>query len=97
MPERPWLLVGFDAWITRWVHEYAPSLPVILAVRGWVLSRAENPFKGARFVEDFDNYLFSAVPGSMGPDGRVVTCAYWVFREDWTVRCDMISTASWPV
>lgn len=94
---RPWLLAGFDEWITRWVRDYAPTLSTIVAVRGWVLSRAEDPFDGAKFVKGSDDYLFCAIPGSMGEHGRVVTCAYWIHRDDRTVRCDTISAASWPV
>ena len=94
---RPWLLAGFAEWITLWVRDYAPALPTIVAVRGWVLSRAEDPFDGAKFVEGSADYLFSIVPGSMGEHGRVVTCAYWIHRGDRTVRCDTISAASWPI
>ena len=89
--------MGFNKWLKIWVREYAPSLPLIVTVRGWVLSRAEDPFEGAKFVPGFNDYLFAAIPGSMGEDGRVVTCAYRIHRADWTVECDMISTSSWPV
>jgi hypothetical protein len=96
-PGRQRLLLDYEEPIRLWVREYAPSLPVLLTVRDWLRSREENPFAGIRYVHGFDNYLFGVIPGTMGDDGRVVTCTYWVFREDWTVRIDMLSTASWPV
>lgn len=96
-PGRPWLIVNFEPWLIRWVREYQPPLAVIVAVRAWVKSREENPFAGVNYEPGFDNYLFGAIPNTMDGDGRVVTCAYWVHRDDHVVRCDMISTASWPV
>ena len=66
-------------------------------VREWLRSREEDPFAGIRYVPGIEDYFFGVVPGTMGTDGRVVTCAYWVQRDDRIVRVDMISTVSWPV
>ncbi|GAA2712918.1 hypothetical protein [Actinoplanes palleronii] len=99
MPDggHPWLLSNFDRWISWWVQECEPPLRINITVRGWVVSRAENPFEGARFVPGFDDLLFAAIPGTLDEAGQVVTCTYRVIRADWTVYCSMIGTASWPV
>ncbi len=68
----------------------------MVAVRAWLKSREEDPFAGVRNDLGLDNYLFGVIPGTLDDDGRVVTCAYWVHRDDFVVRCDMLSTASWP-
>jgi hypothetical protein len=96
-PERAWLALGFDDPVKHWVREYAPRLAVIRNVRDWIRSREVDPFAGVRIVPGFDDLFFGIVPGTMGDDGWVVTCSYWVIRADSVVRCDVLSTASWPV
>lgn len=97
--ERAWLALAFEDPVKRWVREYQPSLPALRAVRDWIRSREVDPFAGVRLEYTLSDrsYFFGAIPGTMTADGRVVTCSYWVFPADGTVRCDMLSTASWPV
>lgn len=99
--DRPWLLVGFDERVTGWIRDERPPPDRIRTVLRWIDSRAEDPFAGAQFVPDLGDrlfdILFAHIPGTMGIDGRVVTCTYLIFRADWTVECSMITTASWPV
>jgi hypothetical protein len=95
--ERAWLALDFDDPVKRWVREYKPRLTAIRSLRDWIRSREADPFQGVRLVPGFDNLMFGIIPGTMDDDGRVVTCSYWVYRADRILRCDMISTASWPV
>lgn len=95
--DRAWLAVEFDGPVRRWVEEYQPSLTAIENVQNWIYAREADPFSGVRLVPGFDNLMFGVVPGTLDADGRVVTCTYWVQRADHILRCDMISTASWPV
>lgn len=96
-PERAWLLLDYKGPVERWVREYKPSLPVILKVRDWLRSREVHPLDGVRYAPGIKDYYYGVVPGTMGTDGRVVTCNFWVFRDDMVVRVDFLSTVSWPV
>ncbi len=100
MPEggKAWIALNFDDPVKLWVREYAPSLTAIRNVRDWIRRREVNPFDGVHPVAGFDNKLFyGIVPGTLDTDGRVVTCTFWVFREDGIVRCSVLSTTTWPV
>lgn len=94
---RDWLLLDYEEPVKLWVREYAPPLPVLLKVRDWLRARETSPFEGVRYVPGIPDYLFGVIPGTMGPDGRMVTCSFWVDQDNFFVRVDMLSTASWPV
>lgn len=96
--ERPWKLDqdSFKEPVKRWVREYEPRLPVILAVREWIRSREDDPLAGVYYVPGFTDYFHGTIPGTY-VDGRVVTCAFWLDRDAKLIICDMISTKSWPV
>jgi hypothetical protein len=94
---RAWLAIDFDRWLHYWVGEYSPTLTAIRNVRDWIRAREENPFEGAHPVPDKPGLMFGTIPGTLDDDNRVVTCSYWILREDGVIRCDMISTKSWPV
>jgi hypothetical protein len=96
-PARLWLLSNFDTWLSWWVQEYEPPLHINVAVRRWVQSREKNPLLGARIVEGHADTYFAVIPETMDSRQQVVTCTYRVIRADWTVYCQMIGTASWPV
>lgn len=96
-PERGWLLLDYKEPVRHWLREFSPPLPVIVKVREWLRTREVNPLDGIRYVPGFDDYMFGVVPGTLGEDGRVVTCTFWVDRDNSFIRLDMISTASWPV
>lgn len=99
MPDgaRPWIALNFDEPVKNWVREYAPSLAIIGNVRDWIRRREVDPFDGAYPVAGMgDRLYYGVIPGTLNADGRVVTCTFWVLREDGIVRCSYISTVSWP-
>ncbi|NUW31468.1 hypothetical protein HTZ77_08525 [Nonomuraea sp. SMC257] len=100
MPDRAdWELAEFVERLDLWEKTEPASAAladVCLAVTRWIMNRCEDPYRGAERQDDFDNLWFAAIPGTLH-DGQVVCCSYWIEETTRTVRCDLISTLTWPV
>lgn len=98
MPETAgWILRDFGVWIERWIATDSPDVDRILLVGLWAMSRADDPYVGARRVPEIPNLWFAGIPQTRRPDNTVMTCTYWIYEQERTVRCDMIQPLSLPI
>jgi len=91
-----WLLFDFEERFDAWVALEQPSPELRVLVLDWILTRQQDPYRGVRREPGFDNLWFGAVPRSSRGTGRAVTCSYWVYEADHTVRCDSFASLSPP-
>ena len=92
-------LQGFIEWVEIWEKNEpmsAVSTELRYAVLDWIISRGTDPYAGASRETVAPNYWFAKVPQTFH-DGQMVVCAFYVYEETRTVRCDLISTLSLPV
>ena len=88
-PSGGWNLAEFEEWLNRWIAQESPSEDLRLAVAHWLLSRLEDPYQGMRReAEGHPNLWFGMV--------QAVYCSYLIFEQTGTVRCNSLSTLSWP-
>ncbi len=92
-----WKLEGFEECLDRWIALEQPVVDLRFVVLEWVLTRADDPYKGVRRQAGFDNLWFGPVPRSGDGRGNAVACAYWVEERPRTVRCDSIATLAQPI
>jgi hypothetical protein len=91
-----WNLSDFDEQLDLWQELAKPSDDVRLLVTAWVLSRIEDPYQGLRREPDGHPQLwFGMAPGSRRGYGAVY-CSCLIFEQTGTVRCNSITTLSWP-
>lgn len=98
MPKRDagWNLAGFEEHLERWIQQESPSEDVRFAVASWLLSRIEDPYHGMRREpEGHPNLWFGMVPGTL-QGHEAVYCSYLIFERTGTVRCNSVTTLSWP-
>ena len=94
-----WQLVGFNERLELWeLNE--PGSAVLddmgFIVARWIMSLADDPYKGVDRDPDMPNLWFGHIPGTYHK-GQVVCCSYWIEEQTHTVRCNMFTTLSWPV
>jgi hypothetical protein len=91
-----WRLTGFSERLDAWIDLEQPDPELRRIVIRWLLTRMDDPYQGARREAGFPNLWWAVIPGSIHSPARVVGCAYWVFAAERTVRCDQISSLSFP-
>lgn len=101
MPSEPldWKLVRFPECIERWTKLESPSDDQQLVVLDWVMSRHDDPYRGMRRAEGFENLWFGAIPGTE-PGWAVVTCSSRrrALGEVWRrCGCGLGSGSGWTV
>lgn len=94
--ESSWRLVGFTDRLDEWIAREQPDAELIRTVMRWCLTRMDDPYLDARREPGFDNLWWAVAPGSVHAPAQVVGCAYWVFEAQGVVRCDQISSLSYP-
>ena len=90
-----WRLDRFLERLDAWIEQEKPPGDLLLIVLPWIMSRAENPYRGVR--REMEDYWFGEVPDTDDGSGRVVVCSYWVDESRRVVVCDMFATLSRPV
>lgn len=96
MPELPgWTLDDFSEWLERWIAAESPDDDRVLRVSEWIMSRADDPYVGARQVIEIPGLWFAEISGTLRDDMKV-TCSYWINERAHVVRCDNIQTLSPP-
>lgn len=95
MPE-PWRLARIEERFEEWVGLEQPADWQRVLVLNWLLGRIDDPYEGLRGEPGFDNLWFGVVPDSLSENGTVVACSFWIEEQAHVVRCDRISTLSWP-
>lgn len=99
MTDGEWLLDQFDVALAIWERNEPASAAyshVRRAVKGWIDSRVDGPYKGARRERESDNLWFAEIPGTRH-DGQTVVCSFWIREKIHTVVCNQINTLNWPV
>lgn len=92
-----WRLEGFLERFDLWAEQEQPSEDLRYIVTEWILTRAIDPYQGARREQGFDNLWFGRIPNSHDGDGHVVVCSYLVYESTRTVSCDLFASLSPPV
>ena len=102
-PEPEWLLQEFlpdlQAWIER---ENIQDEALVNTVRRWILTRADDPYRGARRspaldeAEPFENYWYMEVPGTRR-GGYAVICSFFIHERPRVVECDGFATLPLPL
>jgi hypothetical protein len=91
-----WNLTGFDDHLDIWQRIESPPGDLRRLVTLWVLSRFEDPYAGMRREPGgHPNLWFGPIPASRRGD-TAVYCSYLIFEATGTVRCNSITTLSWP-
>lgn len=72
-----------------------------LIVLPWIMSRLDDPYRGARREPGMEhpahgNLWYSAVPESTFGAGRVLACSYWISESNRLVRCNSFAVLSLP-
>ncbi|MFK3980941.1 hypothetical protein ACI2K4_11250 [Micromonospora sp. NPDC050397] len=95
-----WKLAGFEEAFEQWLIRESPSADVSLAVAEWMLSRAEDPYEGARREPGFPDLWTARIRGTA--EGRrtkfnMVLCTFRVLEPEHVVSCDNFATLGYPV
>jgi hypothetical protein len=98
VPDRTstWTLKDFLEQLDVWNDLEKPSDDLRTHVTAWIISRADDPYQGARREPGFPNLWYVAVPRSYH-DGAVVVCSYEIVELAHEVRCKGFGTLGWPV
>lgn len=96
MTRGDWELAGFLERLDVWAEQEQASQDLRLLVTGWILTRYDDPYAGARREAGFDGLHYCTVPGT-AHQGRAVVCSYWVNDGSRTVICSSFATLSLPL
>jgi len=94
-PEAGWNLTGFDDHLDNWIGLESPSDELRHSVASWLLSRIDDPYYGMRREPPHPNLWFGMIPGTRHGT-QAVYCSYLIFEQTGTVRCNSVTTLSWP-
>ncbi|GAA3727084.1 hypothetical protein GCM10022225_05410 [Plantactinospora mayteni] len=102
MPDErgPWKLLEFEQRLDGWIERESPSQDLVLVVVNWILSRADDPYEGARREPGFANLWSVRIRNTAeGPRTgfTVVLCSYFINEEKHQVEADNFATLSYPV
>src|SRR5205085_2481482 len=61
---RTWKLVSFAQRFEEWVERESPGQDLNIHVGLSIFTRADDPYRGARRAEDFENLWFIPLPGA---------------------------------
>jgi hypothetical protein len=91
-----WVLRDFLDQLDAWIDTDKPPQDLINHVTAWIMSRADDPYRGVRREPSFPNLWYVTVPGSY-VDGAVVLCSYFIVETLHEVHCKGFGTVGWPV
>jgi hypothetical protein len=96
MADTDWELAGFQDRFDAWERQEHPDGRTRHAVLVWIMTRYDDPYRGARRASDLPNLWWIAIPGSAG-GGTVVVCSFAVEEARRVVVCYSIATLNQPV
>lgn len=92
-----WRLDRFGEELDSWIQREEPGGDLRLLVTAWIMSRADNPYRGAMRASGFENLWQAVVPNSDDGAGHVVACSYWIYESESSVRCNSFATLGLPL
>ena len=96
MSDAGWLLDEFLPRLHLWIETEQPDDRLVNVVREWIITRYDDPYRGARRADVAENLWFAVVPDTLR-QGRVTACSFWIYERDHIVRCDAFASLSLPI
>ena len=97
-PGGDWTLVSFLEGLDLWIAEEQPDDDLRLVVTTWVLSRAEDPYRGdCRRDPVVPNLWAVAIPKTRHDGDLVVVATYFIEERSHSVRCNQIGSLTLPL